>query len=312
MPRQAARLLCLAVIFGSLGAMPPAPALAGGPAAAYGPDTPEAGSVEAIAKFTTDPKFGNPWVAYVPASDSIPSPTKYLGHVAGAAGELSHVAQIQGYFRELAKTTPRVTVQVIGKSEEGRDIVLAAIADEEGIRQISSSTKAATAQLADPRDDLAGAGGSDHRIRAAHLLLQRRAALHRDGQPRDGHGARLPPGGLEPADDPAHPQERDRADQPRLRARRPRQGRRLVLPLPQGKDGLRDPAREVAALLGLLRLPRQQPRHAPAGAQADAGRAPDVLWTSTRPWSTTCTSRSRCSTPGTEPARTTRTSTRSR
>ncbi|HEY4230133.1 MAG TPA: M14 family zinc carboxypeptidase [Thermoanaerobaculia bacterium] len=142
MSRHAARLLGLAVILCGT--------LAAGPTAPSGPDTPEPGSSEAIAKFTTDAKFGNPWVAYVPASDTVPSPTKFLGHVAGAAGELSHVAQIQGYFRELAKATPRVAVQVIGKSEEGRDIVLAAIADEEGIRDLEKY-KAATAALADPR-----------------------------------------------------------------------------------------------------------------------------------------------------------------
>ena len=41
----------------------------------YAPDVPEAGSVEAIAKFTTEKHFGNPWVAYVPASVTVPSPT---------------------------------------------------------------------------------------------------------------------------------------------------------------------------------------------------------------------------------------------
>jgi hypothetical protein len=34
--------------------------------AAHAPDVPEPGSVEAIAEATTDPKFLNPWVAYVP------------------------------------------------------------------------------------------------------------------------------------------------------------------------------------------------------------------------------------------------------
>ena len=81
MARHAARLLCLSSVL--------AATLAAGPSTPYAPDTPEAGSVEAIAKFTTETKFGNPWVAYVPASDTVPSPTKYLGHVAGAAGELS-------------------------------------------------------------------------------------------------------------------------------------------------------------------------------------------------------------------------------
>ena len=86
----------------------------------------------------------------MPASETVPSPTKYLGHVAGAAGELSRTSQIYGYFRELAKATPRVRVDVLGKSEEGRDILLVAIADEEGIRDLDRLKKA-TAALADPR-----------------------------------------------------------------------------------------------------------------------------------------------------------------
>ena len=142
MIRLFARSLCLAAVV--------AATFAAAPNGPYAPDTPEAGSVEAIAKFTTEARFGNPWVAYVPASATVPSPTKYLGHVAGAAGELSRTAQIYGYFRELAKSTPRVKVDVIGKSEEGREILLAAIADEEGIRDLDR-LKAATAALADPR-----------------------------------------------------------------------------------------------------------------------------------------------------------------
>jgi hypothetical protein len=87
----------------------------------YAPDTPEAGSVEAIAKFTTEARFGNPWVAYVPASSTVPSPTRYLGHIVGAEGELSNTAKIYGYFRELDRASERVRVEVIGRSEEGRD-----------------------------------------------------------------------------------------------------------------------------------------------------------------------------------------------
>jgi hypothetical protein len=125
-------------------------ALAGAAAPPSAPDTPEPGSAEAIARFTTDPRFASPWVAYVPASAAVPSPTRWLGHVAGAAGELTHAGRIQGYFRELARTSPRVRVQVIGRSEEGRDILMAAIADESGIRSLDR-LKAAGAVLADPR-----------------------------------------------------------------------------------------------------------------------------------------------------------------
>jgi hypothetical protein len=117
---------------------------------AYAPDRPEPGSVEAIARFTTEPKFLNPWVAYVPDSATVPSPTEYLGHVVGAAGELSHTAKVYGYFRALAEATDRVQVEVIGRSEEGREILLVLVSEGENLRNLAQ-LKAATAALADPR-----------------------------------------------------------------------------------------------------------------------------------------------------------------
>jgi cyclic pyranopterin phosphate synthase len=62
----------------------------------------------------------------------------------------SRLSQIYGYFRELAKTSRRVLVEVIGKTEEGREILLAAIADENGIHSLSQ-LKEATAALAGSR-----------------------------------------------------------------------------------------------------------------------------------------------------------------
>jgi hypothetical protein len=103
---------------------------------AHDPDTAEPGSVEAIAEATTDPKFLNPWVSYVPESSDVPSPTDFLGHIAGAPGELSRTTDVYGYFRALAAASPRVVVETIGTTEEGRDIILAAIADDEAIRDL--------------------------------------------------------------------------------------------------------------------------------------------------------------------------------
>jgi hypothetical protein len=140
----------LFVIFAAMAAEAPPQETSVSGAKAYAPDKVEPGSVEAIAKFTTEPRFGNPWVAYLPDSDTVPSPTEYLGHIVGAAGELSNTTKIYGYFRKLAETSPRVRVETIGKTEEGRDIVLAAVADEAGIRDLDR-LKAATAALADPR-----------------------------------------------------------------------------------------------------------------------------------------------------------------
>jgi len=114
------------------------------------PDTPEPGSIEAIAAATTEERFSSPWVSYVPESATVPSPTDYLGHIVGAPGELSDTTQIYGYLRALAEASPRVRVETIGTTEEGRDIIAAIVADEPGMDQIDR-LRVATSLLADPR-----------------------------------------------------------------------------------------------------------------------------------------------------------------
>jgi hypothetical protein len=114
------------------------------------PDRPEPGSVEAIAAATTDPRFVSPWVAYVPESDNVPSPTDFLGRIVGAPGEMTRIEEFSGYLRALAEASPRVHIEEIGRTEEGREILLLAVADETGISSLAR-LKAATAALADPR-----------------------------------------------------------------------------------------------------------------------------------------------------------------
>jgi hypothetical protein len=142
-----------------------------------GPDAPEPGSIEAIARFTTEPRFLSPWVAYVPASASVPSPTRHLGHVAGAAGELTRSEQVYGYFRALAAASPRVHVETIGTTEEGREILLAAIADESAIAQLDRLKESAAA-LADPRRT--GPEEAERIIAASRPAYYFNAALHAD------------------------------------------------------------------------------------------------------------------------------------
>src|SRR5437660_11888769 len=104
------------------------------PAVAQSPDVPEPGSVEAIAAATTDPHYVSPWVSYIPQSGTVPSPEKFLGRIMGAPGELLGTEKAYAYARALAAASPRVRVFTIGRSQEGRDILLLAIADEAGIR----------------------------------------------------------------------------------------------------------------------------------------------------------------------------------
>jgi len=141
------------------------------------PDTPEPGSVEEIAQATTEARFLSPWVAYLPASASVVSPRTFLHRIPGAAGELANSATAYAYCRALADSSPRVRLFTIGRSEEGRDIVMLAIADEKGIQELQR-LKAATAALADPRKtDLAAA---EQIVATARPIYYFNAALHSD------------------------------------------------------------------------------------------------------------------------------------
>ena len=140
-------------------------------------DTPEAGSAEAIAKATTEARFLSPWVASIPASAKVPSPEKFFGRIMGAPGELANSEQAEAYLKKLAEASPRVKFFTIGKSEEGRDMVMVAIADESGIKNLVQ-LKTMTAMLADPRkvDDV----DADKLIGAGRPIYYLNAGLHSD------------------------------------------------------------------------------------------------------------------------------------
>lgn len=146
-------------------------------AIAQSPDIPEPGSVEAIAAATTDPHFVSPWVSYVPQSNTVPSPEKFLGRIMGAPGELLGTEKAYAYARVLAAASPRVRVFTIGHSEEGREILMLAIADEAGIRDLDR-LKAATAALADPRRTNEAA--AERLIPTSRPIYYFNAALHSD------------------------------------------------------------------------------------------------------------------------------------
>jgi hypothetical protein len=146
-------------------------------ATAQSPDIPEPGASNAIAAATTDPHFISPLVNYIPQSDNVPSPEKFFGRIMGAPGELAGSEKAYAYARALAAASPRVRVFTIGKSEEGRDILLIAIADEKGIRDLDR-LKAATASLADPRRTDQSA--AEKLISTARPIYYFNAALHSD------------------------------------------------------------------------------------------------------------------------------------
>lgn len=103
-----------------------------------------------ILKYTTDKQFISPLVNYLPASKTVPTPEKVLGDVSGAPDMLPYAEDVYKYFRMLQAASPRVKVFTIGHTEEGREMIAAAIADPE-LLNAAKENDARLAQLADPR-----------------------------------------------------------------------------------------------------------------------------------------------------------------
>src|SRR5664279_5805904 len=82
-----------------------------------------------------DPRITTELVDHLPASDTVPSPLKFLGRAVGMPGELTYAKDIYRYYEALAKAAPgRAKYFKVGTTEEGRDIVLLAIGNEDAIK----------------------------------------------------------------------------------------------------------------------------------------------------------------------------------
>ncbi|MCH8274906.1 MAG: hypothetical protein IH851_08955, partial [Armatimonadetes bacterium] len=119
-------------------------------AAAAG-DTPnDEGYTAKILEYTTEPFFLTELVDHLPASDTVPTPESVLGYIVGTPNVLTHTAKINEYMRALGEASPRVLVESMGKSEEGREMLLVVISDAENIRNLGRY-KEINARLGDPR-----------------------------------------------------------------------------------------------------------------------------------------------------------------
>ncbi len=86
----------------------------------------------------------------LPLAAQIPSPSEFLKMKVGADRTLADYKQIRGYFDALAKASPRVDLEVLGKTTLGEEMFMAVISSEENIRN-QGRIKAEAKRLADPR-----------------------------------------------------------------------------------------------------------------------------------------------------------------
>jgi hypothetical protein len=103
-----------------------------------------------IKEYLSDPRITTELVDHMPASDTVPSPLKVLGRIPGTPGELTYSKDLYRYYEALDKASDRIAMWKIGRTEEGRDMVMLAVADEATIKQLEKY-KGMLASLTDPR-----------------------------------------------------------------------------------------------------------------------------------------------------------------
>ncbi len=113
-------------------------------------DREDAAEGEAIRAATTDARYLTPLVGTLPDDARVPSPRDFLGYTIGTPGKLTSATRIHDYYRELARTSPRVRVFPLGATDEGREMIAAAIAEPALLEDLEANARR-IADLGDPR-----------------------------------------------------------------------------------------------------------------------------------------------------------------
>jgi hypothetical protein len=110
----------------------------------------DADFAKSVKEWTTQPYFISPLVDHLPVVKGIPTPKAVLGYHIGAPYKLTYYADILKYYRALAAATPRVKIETIGKSDEGRELVVVWVSSDDNIKNVQKN-RDNLAKIADPR-----------------------------------------------------------------------------------------------------------------------------------------------------------------
>ena len=124
---------------------------------------------QAIKEWLANPRHSSPLVDHLPLVPGIPTPRDVLGYHVGAPRILTHYEKQLAYYRALEKASPRVKVETIGRSDEGRELVVVWISSEANMQKVAENRKN-LAKIADPR------GMNEAEVRA--LLAQTKPHYH--------------------------------------------------------------------------------------------------------------------------------------
>ena len=104
-----------------------------------------------VRQATTRPEYLSPLVDHLPRRRGIPTPKDVLGYHVGTEKKLTYTADAYRYFRALEQALPgRVRTATVGRTEEGREILVAFISSEANIKALETNRQNLR-RLADPR-----------------------------------------------------------------------------------------------------------------------------------------------------------------
>ncbi|MCA2984135.1 M14 family zinc carboxypeptidase [Gemmatimonas sp.] len=124
---------------------------------------------QSLREWLANPRHSSPLVDHLPLAPGIPTPRDVLGYHVGAPRILTHYEKQLAYYRALEKASPRVKVETIGRSDEGRELVVVWISSDANMRQLAENRKN-LARIADPR------GMTDAQVKT--LLAQTKPHYH--------------------------------------------------------------------------------------------------------------------------------------
>ncbi len=90
-----------------------------------------------------------------PLAAAVPAPQSHFGHPIGADRTVLDWDRVVSYFRELEKTSPRIRVQELGKTAEGKPLIAAILSAPETVANLGRYIEIQK-KLADPRIALPG------------------------------------------------------------------------------------------------------------------------------------------------------------
>ena len=103
-----------------------------------------------ILSWTTAEEFTNPLVDHLPLAEGVVTPMEHFGYAIGQPGTLHTSGEFYDWYEALAGSSPRVAMEYLEETEEGRRFALVQIGSEENLARLEE-IREAYHRLTDPR-----------------------------------------------------------------------------------------------------------------------------------------------------------------